>query len=93
MTLIHIHDEPQQDMDSCNITGIEGQKQQTKQLQKGKEMENTLEFLFDIPNSWIRMGHRWNSEFYCLINLVVSRKNSLFNQMRSEQLTVYLKVY
>lgn len=68
VTLIHIHDEPQQDMDSCNITGIEGQKQQTKQLQRGKEMENTLELLSDIPNSWIRMGHRWNSEFNSSIN-------------------------
>lgn len=38
-TLIHIHDESRQDMDSCNTAGIEGQKQQTKQLQTGKEME------------------------------------------------------
>lgn len=72
VTLIHIHDESQQDMDSCNITGIEGQKQQTKQLQKGKEMENTLELLFDIPNSWIRMGHQWNSECNSLLNLNLS---------------------
>lgn len=37
-TLIHIHDESQQDMESCNITGREGHGE-TEQLQKGKEME------------------------------------------------------
>lgn len=51
-TLIHIQDEAQQDMESCNITAREGQKQGTKQLQKGKEMEKTWEGLFDILNSW-----------------------------------------
>lgn len=30
MTLIHIHDESQQDMGSCNMTGREGPKHQTE---------------------------------------------------------------